>query len=117
MPGPQERSRVVAALGVAQLIGWGTSFYFPGVLAAPIAADTGWPLSFIVGGVSLGLLIAGLISPQVGRLIAAHGGRPVLAASALLFASGLCIIGIGAGAVGLSRRLDRGRRRDGHRSL
>jgi MFS family permease len=91
---PQERSRVVAALGVAQLIGWGTSFYFPGVLAAPIAADTGWPLSFIVGGVSLGLLIAGLISPRVGRLIAAHGGRPVLAASALLFASGLCIIGM-----------------------
>jgi predicted MFS family arabinose efflux permease len=94
MPGPQDRSRVVAALGVAQLIGWGTSFYFPGVLAAPIAADTGWPLSFIVGGVSLGLLIAGLISPQVGRLIGAHGGRPVLAASALLFASGLCIIGM-----------------------
>jgi predicted MFS family arabinose efflux permease len=94
MPGPQDRSRVVAALGIAQLIGWGTSFYFPGVLAAPIAADTGWPLSFIVGGVSLGLLIAGLISPQVGRLIGAHGGRPVLAASALLFASGLCIIGM-----------------------
>ena len=70
MPWPQERSRVVAALGVAQLIGWGTSFYFPGVLAAPIAADTGWPLSMIVGGVSLGLLIAGLISPQVGRMIA-----------------------------------------------
>lgn len=94
MPRPQERSRVVIALGIAQLIGWGTSFYFPGVLAAPIAADTGWPLSVIVGGVSLGLLIAGLISPQVGRVIAARGGRPVLAASTLLFAAGLCIIGL-----------------------
>jgi predicted MFS family arabinose efflux permease len=94
MPWPQERSRVVAALGVAQLIGWGTSFYFPGVLAAPITADTGWPLSVIVGGVSLGLLIAGLISPQVGSIIAARGGRPVLAASALLFAGGLGLIGL-----------------------
>jgi predicted MFS family arabinose efflux permease len=94
MPWPHERSRVVAALGVAQLIGWGTSFYFPGVLAAPIAADTGWPLSTIVGGVSLGLLIAGLISPQVGRVIAARGGRPVLATSALLYAIGLCVIGL-----------------------
>ena len=94
MPWPHERSRVVAALGVAQLIGWGTSFYFPGVLAAPIAADTGWPLSTIVGGVSLGLLIAGLISPQVGRVIAARGGRPVLAMSALLYAIGLCVIGL-----------------------
>lgn len=94
MAWPQERSRVVAALGVAQLIGWGTSFYFPGVLAAPIAADTGWPLSAIVGGVSLGLLIAGLISPQVGAVIGARGGRPVLAASALLFALGLCVIAL-----------------------
>jgi predicted MFS family arabinose efflux permease len=94
MPWPHERSRVVAALGVAQLIGWGTSFYFPGVLAAPIAADTGWPLSMIVGGVSLGLLVAGLISPQVGRVIAARGGRPVLATSALLYATGLCVIGL-----------------------
>jgi predicted MFS family arabinose efflux permease len=94
MPWPHDRSRVVAALGVAQLIGWGTSFYFPGVLAAPIAADTGWPLSMIVGGVSLGLLTAGLISPQVGRVISARGGRPVLATSALLYATGLCMIGI-----------------------
>jgi predicted MFS family arabinose efflux permease len=94
MPWPQERSRVVAALGVAQLIGWGTSFYLPGVLAVPITADTGWPLSFVVGGVSLGLLVAGLISPQVGRLIAANGGRPVLAVSALLFAAGLGVIGL-----------------------
>lgn len=97
MPPPLSQSpsprRVVAALGVAQLIGWGTSFYFPGVLAAPIAADTGWPLSFIVGGVSLGLLVAGLISPQVGRAIGTHGGRPVLAASTLLFAAGLALIG------------------------
>jgi predicted MFS family arabinose efflux permease len=94
MPWPHERNRVVSALGVAQLIGWGTSFYFPGVLAAPIAADTGWPLSTIVGGVSLGLLIAGLISPQVGRVIAARGGRPVLATSALLYVTGLCVIGL-----------------------
>jgi len=94
MSWPPDRRRVVAALGVAQLIGWGTSFYFPGVLAAPIAADTGWPLSMIVGGVSLGLLIAGLISPQVGHVIALRGGRPVLAASSLSFAAGMCTIGL-----------------------
>src|SRR5204862_8331653 len=73
---------------------WGTSFYFPGVLAGPIAADTGWPLSLIVGGVSLGLLVAGLISPRVGRVIGARGGRPVLALSSILFATGLCVIGL-----------------------
>ena len=31
-------------LGIAQILGWGTSFYFPAVLAGPIVADTGWSL-------------------------------------------------------------------------
>ena len=85
---------VVSALGVAQILSWGTSFYFPAVLAAPIVADTGWPLAWVVGGTSIGLLTAGLISPRVGRLIDKHGGRPVLAASSLLHALGLAVIGL-----------------------
>jgi MFS family permease len=43
----------------------------------------------VVGGLSLGLLIAGLVSPWVGRAIARRGGRPVLAVSAGLLAAGL----------------------------
>ena len=43
---------VVAALGVAQILGWGSSFYFPAVLAEPIVADTGWSLGWVIGGVS-----------------------------------------------------------------
>jgi predicted MFS family arabinose efflux permease len=85
---------VITALGCAQILGWGTSFYFPAVLAAPIVADTGWSLAWVVGGTSIGLLVAGLISPQVGRLVYDRGGRPVLAASSLLFAAGLAGIGL-----------------------
>lgn len=85
---------VVAALGVAQILGWGTSFYFPGVLAAPIVADTGWSLGWVVGGVSLGLLVAGLISPRVGKEVERRGGRPVLLVSSLLHVAGLVTIGL-----------------------
>jgi MFS family permease len=85
---------VIAALGMAQILGWGTSFYFPAVLAAPIVRDTGWPLSWVVGGVSIGLLVGGLVSPAVGDVIARVGGRRVLAASSMLFALGLAIIGL-----------------------
>jgi predicted MFS family arabinose efflux permease len=85
---------VVSALGFAQILSWGTSFYFPAVLAAPIVADTGWPLAWVVGGTSIGLLTAGLISPRVGRIIDKHGGRPVLAASSLLHALGLAVIAL-----------------------
>jgi len=89
-----DRRIVITVLGVAQILGWGTSFYFPAVFAQPILKDTGWSLGFIVGGTSIGLLIAGLVSPQVGRLIDRHGGRPVLLASPLLFAGGLVGVGL-----------------------
>src|SRR4051812_9726697 len=47
---------VISALGVTQILAWGTSYYLPAVLAKPISADTGWPLTWVVGGLSLGLV-------------------------------------------------------------
>jgi hypothetical protein len=47
----------------------------------------------VVAGTSLGLLVAGLISPQVGRIIDKRGGRPVLLVSSLCYAAGLAGIG------------------------
>src|SRR5579864_6620811 len=91
---PLDRRLVISALGVAQILAWGTSFYFPAVFAGPIVADTGWSLGWVVGGTSVGLLVAGLISPQVGRIIDLHGGRPVLLASSLFYAAGLIGIGL-----------------------
>jgi predicted MFS family arabinose efflux permease len=79
---------IVPALGITQILAWGSSYYLPTVLAKPIAADTGWPLTWVVAGLSIGLLIAGLVSPLVGRKIHALGGRSVLAASAILIALG-----------------------------
>ncbi|MGH6663839.1 MAG: MFS transporter [Pseudolabrys sp.] len=91
---PLDRRIVISALGVAQILACGTSFYFPAVFAGPIVADTGWSLGWVVGGTSIGLLVAGLISPQVGRIIDVQGGRPVLLASSLFYAAGLIGIGL-----------------------
>ena len=91
---PLDRRVIITALGVAQILAWGTSFYFPAVFAGPIVAGTGWSLGWVVGGTSGGLLVAGLISPQVGRIIDVHGGRPVLLASSLFYAAGLIGIGL-----------------------
>jgi MFS family permease len=80
---------LVPALGVAQILAWGSSYYLLAVLAVPISRETGWPLPWVVGGISLGLLTAGLVSPRVGDSIQRYGGRPVLAFSALFLAVGL----------------------------
>jgi len=92
--GAPDRRLVITVLGVAQILAWGTSFYFPAVFAQPIIDDTGWPLGFVVGGTSIGLLVAGLLSPRVGRLIDRHGARPVLLSSPVLYGAGLIGVGL-----------------------
>jgi predicted MFS family arabinose efflux permease len=92
--GQLDRRAVITALGFAQILAWGTSFYFPAVFATAIVADTGWSLGLVVSGTSIGLLVAGLISPQVGRIIDKRGGRPVLLASSLFYAAGLAGAGL-----------------------
>jgi predicted MFS family arabinose efflux permease len=93
-PGEPRRAVVITALGLTQILAWGSSYYLPAVLASPIAADTGWPLSLVIGGLSLGLLAGGLVSPAVGRAIDRTGGRPVLAASSVLIAAGQALLAI-----------------------
>jgi hypothetical protein len=83
---------VISALGVVMIFTWGSTYYLMTVLAAPIAADTGWSLGSITGALSAGLLVAGLASPRVGRAISRHGGRPVLAAGCATIAAGLLVI-------------------------
>src|SRR5690606_32527348 len=85
--------RLVGILGLTQILAWGTTFYLPAVLAAPIAQDSGWPLSAVVAGLSWGFLVAGVCAPRAGRLIDRFGGRPVLASSSLLLATGLSLMG------------------------
>ncbi len=84
--------RAVTVLGTTQIIAWGVLFY-PPVLTLPlIAADRGWSLAFAMGGLSLGLLIAGLVSPRVGHLIDRHGGQFVSPFGALIAALGLVLL-------------------------
>jgi predicted MFS family arabinose efflux permease len=63
------------------------------VLASPIVRETGWPYDQVVAGLSVGLLVAGLVSPRTGRAIGAHGGRPILALGAVLLSVGFILIG------------------------
>ena len=103
--------RAVSVLGITQIIAWGTIFYSPVLTAPLIVAETGWSLSFIMGGFSLGLLIAGLVSPFVGRSIDRYGGHVVMAAGALVSALGLSRSRSRPQSGDVSRGLDGARRR------
>jgi len=84
--------RAVPVLGVTQILAWGAIFY-PPVLTVPlIAAERGWSMTFAMGGFSLALLTAGLVSPRVGLLIDRHGGHRVMPFGSLLAA--LALVGL-----------------------
>jgi len=76
-----DRRIVITALGAAQILAWGTSFYFPAVFAEPIVHDTGWPLAWVIGQ------LPG-IGWQVGAIIGANLiGIPLATVFAPLVAS------------------------------
>src|SRR4030095_9838431 len=76
--------RAVLVLGVTEILAWGTIFY-PPVLTVPlIAHERGWSMTFAMGGFSLALLTAGLVSPRVGLLIDRHGGHRVMSIGSLI---------------------------------
>ncbi len=84
----------MAALGITQILAWGSTFYLLSVLATPITADTGWALDWVICGISIGLLTAGVVSPRIGREIGKNGGGLVLAAGAVLLGTGLLLVGL-----------------------
>jgi predicted MFS family arabinose efflux permease len=93
-----DRSRlgVVAALGTAQTLAWGSSYYLPAILADPIAKDLGISSNWFFAAFSASLVISGLLGPRVGRQIDRVGGRQVLCASNLALAAGLALLGASA---------------------
>jgi len=90
-----DRSRlvVVAALGTAQTLAWGSSYYLPAILADPIAKDLGVSSNWFFAAFSASLVISGLLGPRVGRQIDRVGGRQVLCASSVVLAAGLSLLG------------------------
>jgi predicted MFS family arabinose efflux permease len=92
---------VVVALGTAQTLAWGSSYYLPAILADPIAAGIHVPRAWIFAAFSGSLLIAALLGPFVGRAIDRRGGRGVLALSNLVLAGGLVALAAATGPVSL----------------
>lgn len=95
------RAVVVLALGTTQTLAWGSTFYLPAILAAPIAATLGLSTEVVYAAFSLALLLSGLLGPVVGRRIDRLGGRDVLVVSNLVFALGLVLLAMAQGPIGL----------------
>src|SRR5580700_10176610 len=93
------RALVVGALGLAQTLAWGSSYYLPAILAGPISAGVGVPRSWVFGALSSALLIAAFAGPAVGRIVDRRGGRGVLVLSNIVLAAGLVALAAANGPI------------------
>jgi len=91
---PDPLLAAVCALGVTQITAWGTSYYCLGVLANPIAKDTGWSLSLIYFGFTVSLLVMGAVSAWAGRAIDRFGAQRVMSTGTVLVSAGLLLLSL-----------------------
>jgi MFS family permease len=68
----------VVALGVTQIIGYGTLYYSFSILAPDMAAHFSWSSEWIFGALSVALLIGGLTAPWLGALFDRIGAGRVM---------------------------------------
>jgi len=96
-----QKARAVLALGLAQTMAWGGSYYIPAILAAPMARELWLATPTVFAVFSAALLLSAFIGPAAGRAIDRHGGHWVLMASNLIMSAGLFALGLAQGFVGL----------------
>ncbi len=83
MPAQAASFGTVAALGVAQIISWGSLYYAFSFLITPLMEASGGDKPTVFAAFSLGLLVSGLLSAPIGALIDRRGGRGVMTAGSL----------------------------------
>jgi len=82
-PGRPPR-RALIALCVTEITSWGVLYYAFPVMLSSLTHDTGWSTATAMAAFSGGAVTSALAGVVVGRLIDAHGPRPVMTAGSVL---------------------------------
>ena len=85
---------IVPALGVAQIISWGTLFYAIAVLGHPMRDALATSDVVLFGSFTGGLFLSGIVSPWIGRNIDSGHGRAVLVGGSVLGALACAILAL-----------------------
>jgi MFS family permease len=78
---------LVCALGVGQIVAWGSYYYVFVSLRDPMGAELGWTKAQIDGALSVVLAVTGLCSYARGRWVDRYGGRRMMTAGAFVGAA------------------------------
>lgn len=91
--------RAILALGVTQIIGYGTTYYLLAVLSPLIARELSMPKSLLLAGVSLTFLAGAALGPFSGRLQDRIGSKRLMAMGSIIASIGLALLSQATGVV------------------
>lgn len=86
--------RIVAIAAAAQAVSAGMTFYSYGVFVKPLAAEFEAPRLVVVLGLTLLMLVQGLVSPALGRALDVRSVRAVMAGGIVLCALGFASLAL-----------------------
>lgn len=94
LPTTPPPSRLIAPLGVGMIVSFASSYYLLGVIAEPMATETGASTGRLFAALSGAFLIAAVTSMGAGRWVDRRGGREVLIAASLMLAAALGVMAL-----------------------
>ncbi|CUX66993.1 arsenite efflux MFS transporter ArsK (plasmid) [Agrobacterium tumefaciens] len=90
----------ILALGLTQIIGYGTLYYSFSILAPDMARGLNWSTEWIFAALSAALLLGGLTAPYLGRAIDHFGAGQVMTAGSAIAAAALIVCAYAPGKSG-----------------
>ncbi|MGO6818751.1 arsenite efflux MFS transporter ArsK [Rhizobium leguminosarum] len=89
----------IVALGLTQIIGYGSLYYSFSILAPDMARDLGWSSEWIFGVLSAALLIGGLAAPLMGTWIDRFGAGRIMTSGSAIAAAALVACAFAPGRI------------------
>jgi predicted MFS family arabinose efflux permease len=92
IPHQQAPTATILALGLTQIIGYGTLYYCFSILAPDMARDLGWSVDQVFGVFSGALLVGGVVAPVTGRWMDRFGASRLMVAGSIFAALTLAML-------------------------
>ena len=89
----------IAAVGITQIIGWGSTFHLPGVLGETIAADLGFTLTIALLGPTVMLVTLAGVSWFLSGSFERYGARAVMSIGSVISTIGLLLLAVAQGRI------------------
>ncbi len=94
-----EHGLLLSGLALTRIIGWGSIYYSPSVLAGYLAQEMALGPAVVFGGVTILLLTGAALAPALGRHLDQRGTRQAMSVGAVICALGLALLAMAQGPV------------------